>query len=324
MELFNKLNLRRSVTGLLGAVILTACSSVDTFAQSGEGIPIMVLGEDSDPKSVPRSSDIFRRVIIELKRQMARQNFYVIDEEMMAAEFGWKVRDRRPKTELIQVADLATQSGNMSYQARAMVTFKIRAMAKDLGFAKKAFVRISGEIYDIQARRMINSFEPPRMEFPITTELTESVGDHARDIASALGDALKKQLSFASRGSTSASTGGASGRSSGGGMASTYTFTFRNFSTREVYAITDVMEGEFTGFVRAREPQGDSSAFKYGYVTKASGGKLLRWVNLVLMDMGLDPDSQVKITKQGTKIEIDKLFDQPAAGGQKPAKCKFC
>ena len=58
-----------------------------------------------------------------------------------------------------------------------MVTFKIVALQKDMGFAKKAFVRISGEIYDSQARRFINSYEVPRLEFPIQTELIEDVGD---------------------------------------------------------------------------------------------------------------------------------------------------
>ncbi len=283
----------------------------------------MVLGEDSDPQSVPRSSDIFRRVINELKEQMARYNFYVIDEEMMASEFGWKVRDRRPKAELVQVVDLANQSGNFNYQTRAMVTFKIRALAKDLGFGKSAFVRVAGEIYDVDARRFIGSYEVPKMKFPITTELVEDVGERARDIAASLGDALRKKLAFVSRGDATASVGNEAGSSSVGGLASTYTFTFRNFSTREVMEITEVMESEFPGFVNARAPEGSSSAFKYGYVTKAKSNKLYKWVNLLLMDMGLDPDSQVKLQKRGTKIEIDKLYDKQ---GAEPVKkdCKFC
>ena len=304
------------------SVMMASCASSHSKTPSGDGIPIMILGEDSDPSSIPRSSDIFRRVINELKQQMSRYNFYVIDEEMMAAEFGWKVRDRRPKTELIQVVDMANKSGNMSYQIRAMVHFKIRAKAKDLGFAKKAFVRIAGEVYDAEARRFIGSIDVPKMEFPITSELIEDVGEHARDIAAGVGDALRKKLAFVSRGSATAAVQSGSG-SSTGGLASTYTFTFRNFTTREVMEMTGVMEGEFTGFVRARAPEGDSSAFKYGYVTKARADKLYRWVNLLLMDMGLDPDTQVKLTKRGTKIEIDKLFDTPAPVAKKK-DCKFC
>ncbi len=181
------------------SVMMASCASSHSKTPSGDGIPIMILGEDSDPSSISRSSDIFRRVINELKQQMSRYNFYVIDEEMMAAEFGWKVRDRRPKSELIQVVGFGNRSGNRSYQVRALVIFKIRAIPKDLGFATKAFVLIAGEIYDAEARRFIDNFEA-KMDFPIIGELTEEVGDRARDIAAAVGDALRKKLAFVSEG----------------------------------------------------------------------------------------------------------------------------
>ena len=94
------------IAGVIGAMLIVSCSSTSQ-AQSGAGIPVIILGEDSDKRSIPRDSDIFRRVINQLKSQMSRYNFYIIDEEMLAVELGWKVRKRRPKTELIQVVDLA-------------------------------------------------------------------------------------------------------------------------------------------------------------------------------------------------------------------------
>ena len=112
------------VAGLIGALSIVSCSNT-SHAQSGAGIPVIILGEDSDRRSIPRDSDIFRRVINELKSQMSRYNFYIIDEEMLAVELGWKIRKRRPKTELIQVTDLANKSTNMAYHSKAMVTFKI-------------------------------------------------------------------------------------------------------------------------------------------------------------------------------------------------------
>ncbi len=89
----------------------------------------------------------------------------------------------------------------------------------------------------------------------------------------------------------------------------TYSFTFRNFSTREIIEITDIMESEFPGFIRASAPEGSSSSFNYGYVTKANASKLYRWINLMLIDIGLDPDEQVKMVKRGSKLELNKLFD---------------
>ena len=309
------------IAGMIGAMFIVSCSSTSQ-AQSGAGIPVIILGEDSDKRSIPRDSDIFRRVINQLKSQMSRYNFYIIDEEMLAVELGWKVRKRRPKTELIQVVDLANKSNNMAYHSKAMVTFKIVALQKDMGFAKKAFVRISGEIYDSQARRFINSYEVPRLEFPIQTELIEDVGDKARDIAASLGDALRKQLAFVARGSAT-STPGASSGSQGGGMAVTYNFVFRNFSTREVMEMTGVMEDSFGGFQRAQPPQGDSAVFRYGYVSTAQANKLFRWMNVLISDMGMSPDRDVKITMRGTTFELNKMFDSPAPSTGVPKACKF-
>lgn len=303
----------RNVFGLLVFGMLTAFSSSGAIAQSGEGIPIMILGEDSDPKSIPRSSDIVRRVMLELSKQMSRHNYYVVDEVAISAEFDWPVRDRRPKKELYQVLNLANASSNASFKTNAAVIFKIVGQVKDLGFAKQAYVRISGELYDPNAKRFINGFEVPRLgPFPIELTIEETVGDRAREIASELGNVLKKQLAKVVRGSSTSAP--SSGKSSVSGFATTYSFVFRNFSTKEVYAITEVMEGEFPGFFSSGDPEGSSSVFKYPYKTKAKSGKLLKWVNLLLMDQGLDPDDQVNITKRGTKFEIEKLFDeQPAA-----------
>lgn len=310
------------VAGLIGALSIVSCSNT-SHAQSGAGIPVIIMGEDSDKRSIPRDSDIFRRVINELKSQMSRYNFYVIDEEMLAVEFGWKMRKRRPKTELIQVVDLANQGTNMAYHSKAFVTFKIVAQQKDMDFAKKAFVRISGEVYDSQARRFISSYEVPKLVFPIQTELIEDVGDRARDIAASLGDALRKHLAFVSRGSATATTGAASGPQSGG-MAVTYSFVFRNFATREVMEMTGVMEDEFAGFQRAQPPQGDSAVFRYGYVSTAKANKLYRWLNVLISDMGMSPDRDVKITMRGTTFEVNKMFDSPAPSGGVPKKCKYC
>ena len=306
------INIYRVVFGLLCFGFLTAFSSSSAVAQSGEGIPIMILGEDSDPKSIPRSSDINRRVMLELSNQMSRHNYYVVDEVAIAAEFNWDVRDRRPKKELLQVLNMANASSNASFKTNAAVIFKIVGEARDLGFAKEAYVRISGEIYDPSAKRSINSFEVPRLgPFPIELTIEETVGDRAREIASELGDVLKKQLAKVVRGSTTSAPN--SGKSAVSGLVTNYSFVFRNFSTREIYSITEVMEGEFPGFVSSGDPEGSSSVYKYPYKTKATSGKLIKWVNLLLMDQGLDPDSKVKVTKRGTTVEIDKLFDEQPA-----------
>ena len=220
-----------------------------------------------------------------------------------------------------------------------MVVFKIRAAAQNVGFATKAMVRITGDIYDYDARRFIGSWEAPRMEFPAPANCTgmciqEVVGDHARDVAAQVGDVLRKKLAYLTRGAGSvaqgssmpASTASAPAGSVAGcpadldtGLTTTYAVVMSNFTTREYMQIKDVMEHEFPCFVTTRNPTGDTTKRIYGYVSRASASKIEEWLNIVLIDMGLDPDSQVKMITSGTEIMIDKIFgSSPQTTGPTP------
>ena len=316
--------IKKTALAIAASVVLISCAAApsQTMAQAGTDIPILIMGEDSDPMSVKRSSDIFRRVVSALQESMSRYDFYVLDEEMIAVELGFQVRERRPKTELMQVVQLVDQSRDPRLQVRAMVIFKIRAAAMDVGFAKKAMVRVTGDIYDYAARRFIGSWEAPRMQFPAPANCTgmciqEVVGDKARDVAATVGDVLRKKLAYLTRGAGAqaaapvASTGGGSTGTSFGpapGLTTTYAITFKNFTTREILEITDVMQTEFPHYVRSRAPSGDTTKMIYGYVSKAPAEKIYKWMNILLMDMGLDPDSQVKVMMHGSAMEIDKIF----------------
>lgn len=339
--MFRLASLSKAFLVATGTLVLIAGVMVPSAsrAQMGTDIPVIVMGEDSDPMSVARTSDIFRRVISMIQEQMSRYDFYVIDEEMLAVEMGWQVRARRPKTELMQVVQLANQSRDPRLQARAMVIFKIRAAAQNVGFATKAMVRITGDIYDYQARRYIGGWEAPRMEFPAPANCTgmciqEVVGDHARDVAAQVGDVLRKKLAYLTRGAgapaaaapaASAPAATAAAPVAGcpadldTGLPSTFAIVMSNFTTREYMEIKNVMETEFPCFITTRNPSGDTSKRIYGYVTRASASKVEEWINILLMDMGLDPDSQVKVLTQGTQIHLDKIFgSSPQTTGPTP------
>ena len=58
-------NLKRSVLAFVGGVLLIAYGSipVPALAQAGTGIRVQVMAQDDDPLSVPRTSDVFKRVL---------------------------------------------------------------------------------------------------------------------------------------------------------------------------------------------------------------------------------------------------------------------
>jgi hypothetical protein len=315
--------MKKSVLTLFAGIFLISCAAFPVPGNAQTDVPILVLGEDSDKRSVKRSSDIFRRVMAQLQEQMSRYNYLVVDEDMIAASLEWKIMDRRPKQELIELAKLANQARDPRVYSRALVIFKIRAAAKSVGFATKAQVRIAGEVYDLESNRFLGAWEAPRMTFPAPKDcsgvcIQEVVGDNARDIASSLGDVLRKKLAHFSRGSGSATSNLSGGKE---GLETIYAFTFRNFSTQQFYEFTEVMEKEFPEFVRAMAPQGDTAVMKYGYVSRAPGHKITKWVNILLMDMGLNPDSDTKVTIRGTAFDIDNIVGSPdSSRPQKPGR----
>lgn len=270
--------------------IASAAGFAPAHAEGGEGLPIIVMADDSDPNSVIRSSDIHHRVMTEIQRQFADDDWYVIDENAIAAKMDWKMRDRRPRDELVQVVDLACKSEDATLCGRAMIVFKIRASAKDYGFGTKAQVRLTGDIYDVASNQYLGGWEPMRMEFPAPRKcagvcIEEVVGDHARDIAASLGVVLSEKLAYLDRGDARADQ---ANPDSDPGLINNYNFTFRNFTMKEILAITDVMETEFPDFLSVRGVSGDATVYKYNYASRAKSDDIYKWMNVLLTDMGYD------------------------------------
>ena len=293
-------------------------------------VPVLVVGEDEDKTTVKRSSDIFKRVLAELKHGMKRTGFRMVDEESVAVDLGWKVKDRRPKTELLEVAKLMTKSGKASHRVRAMVLFRIHAAAKSLGSLTKVQTRIDGEIYDIVSNEFIDTFEMPRQEYPAPADcldsklcITEVVGDKAREIAGSLGVVLARKLARyhdvssggqAAGGAVTGDEGGTGARAGSGtghGMQTPYTVTLRYFERREALTIIGVMADEFPGYRSHTLMSQDPAVRKYEYVTSAKPHKMEEWLTILLGDMNFDPDKEVAILFRGSEITVEKIVPTP-------------
>ena len=327
-----------STVRLLGLTTMvffaTACATYTPAAGAqgnvGTNIPVLVMGEDEDPETVKRSSDIFKRVIAELRGAMQRYGFRMIDEESVAADLEWKISDRRPKRQLIEtIKDMAT-SDKASHQVRAWVLFRIHAQAKQLDHSVRVMVRIDGEIYDAADNTLKDVFEMPRERYPAPHDCLESsicisevVGDRAREIAGGLGDVLARKLERYSPprpsagGSGSAVTGGATGTGgsthtgAGHGMMTPYTVTLRYFEDREALTILRVMTDEFPGFESVELMKKSSTVRRYNYLTTAKATKLEEWLYILLRDMGFDAKREFLVQVQGTEIIVDKLIPTP-------------
>ncbi len=291
------------------AAIASAAGLAPAHAEGGEGLPIIVMAEDSDPNSVTRSSDIHRRVMTEIQRQFADDDWYVIDESAIAAKLDWSMRDRRPKEELIQIVDLACKAEDATLCGRALIVFKIRAAAKDYGFGTKAQVRLAGDIYDVASNQYLGGWEPMRMEFPAPRKcagvcIEEVVGDHARDIAASLGVVLSEKLAYIDRGDATADY---ASPDSDPGLINNYNFTFRNFTMKEILAVTEVMEAEFPDYVTVRGVSGDATVYKYNYASRAKSDDIYKWMNILFTDMGYEPHEYRVTVRENRLFTVERM-----------------
>jgi hypothetical protein len=313
---------------MLSAVVLAPRPAA---AQAGNNVQVLVMLEDADPRSVVRTSNIAKRVTAELKRSMQDEGFRMVDEEMIAAELGWNIVVRRPKLELIEAMNMANTSTDAAIHVRVMADFSIFAILEKLNFGNRIQVRIDGELYDGLTKQFIGAWEMPRQTFPAPAEcndacLSEIVGDHARDIAVSVGQVLGKQLAAISPGPSAAPavapvaaapvSGAPVPETRCAGMMTTYSLGFRRFTDLEVLQILNVMTAGpvngFPCFSTYEQISGSPGMQKFGYVSTASAAKLREWLTLVLLDMGLNPDSQVAFLVNGNEITLDKTTPQPA------------
>ena len=305
----------------IGVAIVCVFVARPAFSQSQNNIPVIVMGEDEDPTSVSRESDIFKRVLSQLKESMFRKGFRIRDEEMITVDLGWKIVNRRPKTELIEAAKLANNSANGNHHSRALVLFRIHTAKKDLSYSTKIETRIAVEIYDLLSNEFLSNFELPivRYSAPLDCDklcISNIVGGKAQEIATRIGDKLTKHLLnlFLPTSHSSVTTPSDLGSKWRlcGGLKTTYTITLRNFDVAETRGIVNIMEKEFPCYSSHNLlPVKSSAVRKYEYISRAKFVKMDEWLSIAVKQIGLNPDNDVEIYLRGNEFIIDKVSLRP-------------
>ncbi len=253
---------RPSSSALCVKLFLSFCAPVVDAAVAKAplaNLPILIVVEDEDPNSLRRSSSIAKRMATTLKSKMNRKSFHVLDEEAVAEDLEWKVRDRRPKMGLFQLPKLLSKSGKAEHQVRAMVLYRTYvAIQGPLRFAIVQ-VRIECDVYDLLSNQFVEGLSLTR-EYPAPTKcdypcILKFLGDRAREIVGSLGTMLEKKLARYYDVSTGGNALGpvteeAHRRGLGSGHTTQipYVFTLRNFERIEALAIIGFMAEEFPGY----------------------------------------------------------------------------
>jgi hypothetical protein len=298
---------------------------------SGADIPLIVLVDDGEEHALSRRDGIVQEALDELRDQLSRYGYDVKTEEILSANFDWDLSGRLDTTELLRIAYAAKESGRPELDTRAVVVFSVHGITRDQGFATDVKLTLRGSIYDTESQRQLSRFGPVARSSTAPASCSasciEQVGRPlANELAAIAGDEARKelaQLTKAPHASSAPATGsGETTPDYESGLTTIYAIRFENFTTGEMFEVIEVMEHEFPGFVRSRDIEGTPVRATYGYISRAPSSKIYRWINILLMDMGLDPDSRVQVVKRGTEITLKKLGgDEP--GGVMPQGARF-
>jgi hypothetical protein len=305
------------MTTLAGALI--SCASAPSLghaddisgAQDGGPVKVLVLGEDDHVNLVARDDPAFRRVMSELQDMMYRRGFRVVDEAAIAADLGWGWRGTLDRAGVLELAKLANASETARNRVRAAVVFRIEASVRDLAYTSRVSLHVSGELYDVVTNRYLGGFDLPTETVSTPGRCltaacaSDAVGTRARDLAGELGDALSRKLAYlADPDETDPRRVVA--------LEAVYTVTLQHLETEDSMAIVEVMRDEFPGYRSHELIRSGSEMRRYEYVTAASGAKLERWLTLLLLDMGLDPENEIMLRVRESEILIERVLPRRA------------
>jgi len=87
-----------------------------------------------------------------------------------------------------------------------------------------------------------------------------------------------------------------------------YKVVYKNFTTNEVFRLSDLLEQNMPGFLRSGEPRGSTNNLSMSYTVNANSKQVFRAVNTSLQKAGFNPDSQIKVIHTGNMFVIDKIY----------------
>ena len=147
---------------MLKSLFLTAAmavlASTATLAAHEAPIRVVVMGEDIDPDTIPRSNEIYKRVVAELQQSLIRENVTVIDEDMVAVKLGFTYNQFRTKQDMIQTMSVANETTDATVRSRLGVIFAIFPNIQEMSMTRKLNVRVRGQIYDLKTLRAAGTF----------------------------------------------------------------------------------------------------------------------------------------------------------------------
>lgn len=266
---------------------------------AGEQPNILVMGEDADKDTVPRSSRVFKRVLDALANEMNDEGFNVYDETAVTLDDFAQGRARRTDAEMIDIARSVKRP-----PIDVAVIYSIYASAEELSYTTKVRTRITGRLLNVRSGQRLGNFEvelPQPDNAPVKCNrecILETVGKNARVLGMDLGAVLAKKLDWLSLPSGEVVAKG----DDNAGMATAYSLVFTGFSPEDITDIEEYIVA-FRGYEHHRPVSSSLRNSEYWYETKSKSARLNRNLRLMLEHIG----AEGRVTYSGNTFQVDKI-----------------
>jgi hypothetical protein len=275
---------------------LFAVSAPSAFA--GDRPNLLIMGEDADEDTIPRNSQVFKRVLSALTRQMNDIGFDVYNETAVTMDHFTQGRIGRSEAELLDIGRSVRKP-----PIDVVVSFKIFARVKNKGYVQKVKAYVEGQMIQVNSGKFLGNFEvkSPNNVWTAPVDCNRNcvidvVGDYAKILANDLGAVLGEELAFLVDGSTGYADG-----SGNGGLETDYNLVFDNFSADDMMDIEEYLV-IFSGYKSHRPSFSSARRSDIFYRSTIKTAKLQRNLNKMLEQLNL----RARITFSGNEFTIEQ------------------
>jgi hypothetical protein len=264
------------VTGLFVAGSFATISPA-----SAQGRPnILVMGEDDNPKTIPRGHPVFNRVLASLMNELHMGGFDVWDEVAVTGHLA-QGRSRRPIQEILAVANMVKHPA-----PEVVVVFSITPILTKNQVASMIKTRIEARLISMPGGQFLGEKEfniPANSTVPFACNddcMIGAVGDHAKILGAALGDWVTVIL-------TNQVVPNRGGVADAGGLTRLWTLVFDGFDVVEELLIEEYLVA-FTGYDSHKPIYSVPRHYEISYKSTIDDSFLARNLTLMLTRMGVD------------------------------------
>ena len=276
--------MRKSLTLIFVSLTLMACASGQYPASAANGPNILILGNDSDKSSIPRSNRAFTRVLDALVNEFNDSDYKVYDETAITLDNFKQNRVRRSNAEIIDICKSVE-----STRIDIAVIFAIYPLPKKLNHVTKVSTRVEGRLLNCRNGQRLGNFEIDGASRNVPSDcindcIIEKVGKHSKEIAQDLGSVLMERLQRYAAPSVKSNDNFST--SSKNKLNAEYNIIFNGFKTNTIREIEEMLLS-FRGYVGHQTLKSSKKTVEYKYETTRSTTGIIRSIERILEHLDL-------------------------------------